>query len=340
MPRVDLASLTSWITAAAMQHPAELASCVAERCGVTRATANRALRQLAALGWVEQGGTPRKPRWRPGTLRQVVRSYALAGLQEDLPWSRDFAPYFALPDNVARMVQHAFTELLNNAIDHSEGTSVTVSLRQNATQAQLLVSDDGRGLFDKIRERFAIDDPVLVMLELAKGKLTSAPERHTGRGLYFSARLADIVDLHANANAFQHRDWEGAGWRRSRALARQGTSIYLAIALDTRRTLDAVMRAASLDGEGYGFERTSVPLRLLSAAGCLESRAQAKRVTARLSQFHCAQMDFDGVTDIGHGFADELFRVFAREHPTVDLVPTNMTPRVAAMVQSVRAGQR
>jgi hypothetical protein len=145
------------------------------------------------------------------------------------------------------------------------------------------------------------------------------------------------VDLHANANAFQHRDWEGAGWRRARAMPRQGASIYLAIALDTARTLDAVLRAASLDGAGYGFERTSVPLRLLAASGSLESRAQAKRVAARLAQFRCAQMDFDGVADIGHGFADELFRVFAREHPTVDLVPTNMTPRVAAMVESVRS---
>jgi hypothetical protein len=36
------------------------------------------------------------------------------------------------------------------------------------------ISDDGRGLFDKINESFALDEPHLAMLELSKGKLTSA----------------------------------------------------------------------------------------------------------------------------------------------------------------------
>jgi anti-sigma regulatory factor (Ser/Thr protein kinase) len=36
------------------------------------------------------------------------------------------------------------------------------------------------------------------MLELSKGKLTSEPDRHNGRGLFFTSRLADVFDLHAN----------------------------------------------------------------------------------------------------------------------------------------------
>jgi len=337
MARLSLPALTSWITAAAVEHPHDLATEVQHRTGLSRSTALKALKQLTALQWLEREGSLQRPVYRPGKLREVVRRYPLQGLNEDLPWTRDFAPYFALPAHVNRMVQHAFTELLNNAIDHSEGSGVTVSLRQTPTQAQLLVSDDGRGLFDKIHEQFAIDDPVLAMLELAKGKLTSAPDRHTGRGLYFSARLADVFDVHANASAFQHRRWEGFGWRAGRPLPREGTSIYLAISLDTRRTLDSVLRAASLNGEGYGFERTSVPLRLITGQGNgLESRGQAKRVGSRLAEFARAELDFDGISDIGHGFADELFRVFSRDHPGVELVPLNMAPRVAAMIDSVR----
>ena len=118
----------------------------------------------------------------PGALRQVARSYTLYGLQEDLPWQRDFAPHFALPRHVERMVQHGFTELLNNAADHSGGTSVTVSLRQTPCHVQLLVSDDGCGVFDRLSRSFDIDDPTLAMVELSKGKLTSLPDRHAGRG--------------------------------------------------------------------------------------------------------------------------------------------------------------
>src|SRR6187431_200718 len=47
MARLDLNALTLWITAAAHQQPQDLASQVMERAGVSRATANKALRRLA-----------------------------------------------------------------------------------------------------------------------------------------------------------------------------------------------------------------------------------------------------------------------------------------------------
>jgi hypothetical protein len=182
MARLDFNTLTLWITAAARQHPHDLADHVAARTGVTRRTSQRALARLVELQWLVRGGPARRPVFGPGLLRQVAQRYALAGLAEDVPWSRDFAPCLALRPAVQRMVQHCFTELLNNAIDHSEGTAVAVSLRQTPSHVQLLVSDDGRGVFDKIHEAFALDDPALAMLELAKGKLTTQPQRHTGAG--------------------------------------------------------------------------------------------------------------------------------------------------------------
>ena len=338
MPPNTLAALTQIITPLVAARGGDLVAAVVERSGTAPRRARALLRELAALGWLVNDGSPRRPRWRPGALRQVVQHYALAELAEDRAWARDFAPHFdSLPATVRRMAQHAFTELLNNAIDHSGGSTVTVSMRQTATQLQLLVSDDGCGVFDKIASDFAIDDPLEAMFELGKGKLTSSPERHTGRGLYFSARLADVFDLHANASAFQRRDWEPGDWRTSRALPRRGTSVYLAIVLNTPRTLDGVMRAASLDGAGYAFTRTHVPLGLLAGAShVLESRAQARRVAERLTQFAQVDLDFGDVTDIGHGFADELFRVIASQQRTLKLVPLNMAPRVAAMIASVR----
>lgn len=345
MNRRDLAAVTPWITAAAVEAGAQLPARVMERLGIGRRAALALLRRLQAAQWLVFEGTPGKGRmrggvWRPGALRQVVQRYALAGLQEDLPWSRDFAPHFMLPPEVARMARHAFTELLNNAVDHSGGTQVTVSMRQTPLQLQLLVSDDGCGLFERIADAHAIADPTLAMLELSKGKLTSQPDRHTGRGLFFSSRLADVFDLHANASAFQYRGWDHRGWFKSRPLARQGTSVYLAIALDTPRTLDAVLRAHSLDGDGYGFDRTVVPLRLLADGdgGALDSRALARRVAARLQRFRRAELDFTGIGEIGHGFADELFRVAAHGHPALQMVPVGAVPRVTAMIDAVRGG--
>ena len=337
MARVDFNSITLWIASAAVDHPRDLPHIVAERAGISRTTAQKVIKRLIDGQWLIRSGRNRSTIYQPGLLRQVVQRYSLERLSEDIPWTRDFARYFNLPENVQRIVQHAFSELLSNAIDHSGGQQVTVSLRQTPSHVQLLVSDDGRGLFNKVQEAFALEDPQLAMLELSKGKLTSQPERHTGRGLFFTSRLADVFDLHANELAYQHRGWDKKGWSPGRALKRQGTSVYAAFCLDTSLSVDAVMRAYSLSGQGLHFERTVVPLRLMvSTSAGLESRAQARRVASRLNLFRRAEVDFSGVTQVGHSFADELFRVMSNQMPDLDLVPVNMNSAVAEMVESIR----
>lgn len=338
MARLSIDHLTLWITAAAREHSLGLARHIEERTGASHRASLAALRRLTDAQWLTRSGSARRPVYAPGQLRQVARSYTLQGLQEDLPWQRDFAPHFALPQHVARMIQHGFTELVNNAADHSGGSSVTVSLRQTPSHAQLLVSDDGCGVFDKICAAFRLPDARHAMLELSKGRLTSQPAAHTGRGLFFSAQLADVFDIHANGTAFQRRAWE-AGWQAGKPMPRQGSSIYMAIALDTTRTLDQVMESWSMAGDGIEFDRTTIHLRLLAGPGQpLDSRAQARRVAARLPSFRRVELDFEGIEDVGHGFVDELFRVFARAHPEVELVATHLTPRIAALIASARNG--
>lgn len=337
--RLSIDQMTLWITAAAREHSLDLADHVVEKTGASRRSALSALRRLGEANWLTRTGSRSRPVYGPGTLRQVARSYTLHGLQEDLPWQRDFAPNFEFPRHVTRMIQHAFTELVNNAADHSGGSSVTVSLRQTPTHAQLLVSDDGCGVFDKICTTFDLADAQHAMLELSKGRLTSQPEQHTGRGLFFSSQLADVFDIHANGTAFQRRAWESSGWTKGRPLPRQGSSIYMAISLDTTRTLDQVMEAWSMAGDGIEFDQTKVSLKLLAGEGqALDSRAQARRVAARLPTFRRVEVAFDGVQDVGHGFVDELFRVFARAHPEVELVATGANARIKALIDSARRG--
>ena len=334
-PPVDLTPLTRWITEAAVQHPGDLPQYLASCLDISARRADTVLQQLMDLQWLSTQDLGDERRFVPGALRQVVKRYELKGLQEDRPWRRDFAPCFELPREIARMAQHAYTELLNNAIDHSGGSAVTVSMRQTPLQLQLLVSDDGCGLFSRIAQHFDIPDPQLALLELCKGKLTSAPRQHSGHGLFFTSQLADVFDIHANAHAFQRRAWERLQWHAGRHATQSGTSIYLAIQLDSPRTLNEVLRAHSLNQDSMGFERTTVPLHLLGSNQVLASRADAKRALSRLQHFRRAEIDFAGITDVGHGFADQMFRVFSRDHPDTELVPVGMSAQVAAMVHSI-----
>ncbi len=335
MTRNRLHALTSWITTAVLNHPDDLVPALMAHAGVRRATALKLLRQLGAAGWLLRQRRGRSYRYSPGPMREVVRRYEIAGLDEDSPWRRDFVRAFNLTEGVLPMVRHAFSELVNNAIDHSGGTEVVVSLRQTATQVQLLVSDNGRGLFDSLATAFGFDDHQHAMLELSKGRLTSDPARHTGRGLFYTLRLADVALLHANASAFQQRQWEGAQWRSGRPMPRVGTSVYLAITLDTPRRLDDVLRSASLDANDYALERVTLPLALIADDGGLVSRAAARRVGARLQGLRHVEVDFSGVSALGHSFADELFRVSRPGGAGLGFSTVGMAEPLVAMLRSV-----
>jgi STAS-like domain of unknown function (DUF4325) len=60
-------------------------------------------------------------------------------------------------------------------------------------------------------------------------------------------------------------------------------------------------------------------------------------VIARLAQFELAELDFAGVAEIGHSFADELFRVLPATQPQLALHTVNAAAPVARMIEMVRA---
>ena len=61
-------------------------------------------------------------------------------------------------------------------------------------------------------------------------------------------------------------------------------------------------------------------------------------MAAGLDQFDEVTIDFHGVTDVGQAFIDQLFRVWARDHPGTTLVPVNMDPVVEWFVRRAAAG--
>jgi hypothetical protein len=83
------------------------------------------------------------------------------------------------------------------------------------------------------------------------------------------------------------------------------------------------------------FETSTVSVLLAEFEGELISRSQAKRVVARLEVFEKVDLDFNGVKNIGQGFADELVRVWPLAHPDTQLIITNATEAVEKMIKHV-----
>jgi hypothetical protein len=68
------------------------------------------------------------------------------------------------------------------------------------------------------------------------------------------------------------------------------------------------------------------------------SRSQAKRLVVGLDQFQRVTLDFKNVTELGQGFADEIFRVFQRQHPALVIESVNANPAVHMLIQRAIRG--
>jgi len=314
---------------------------LASEFGLSRQVANGFLQSLIRDGLIEAEGSTRARVYRLKTLLALDHAFPRQGLQEDVVWREEFAPAVAdLPENVRDIWHFGVTEMINNAIDHSGSPEVRVGLRKNALFTEAWVTDNGEGIFLKIQRELNLYDPREAILELAKGKLTTSPKNHSGEGIFFTSRLVDAFDIQSGRLHFRH-DRGTFDFLTERPADAPGTLVLMRLANDSPRAMRSVFDEFS-DQEEYSFDKTVVPVRLAQHEGeKLVSRSQAKRVAHRFERFKRVVLDFEGVAEIGQAFADELFRVFAAEHPNVRLTPINTSPAVANMVRrALSAGEK
>jgi hypothetical protein len=310
---------------------------LAAEFGLSRQAANAHLQALVRDRQAEAEGSTRAKVYRLTTLREAARIYARPDLSEDVVWAEVFAPIVAdLPENVRDIWHSGVTEMVNNAIDHSGSEQVLVTVHRNALHTDGMVIDRGEGIFLKIQRALGLYDPREAILELAKGKLTTDPENHTGEGIFFTSKIFDEFGIASGPLHYAHvRGTFGiiAGQPENRP----GSAVLMRLDNDSPRTLKEVFDEYAAPEE-YTFSKTLVPVRLAQYEGeKLLSRSQAKRLYQRFERFSNVVLDFEGVAEIGQAFADELFRVFAAHHPSVILAPINLSEAVSQMVRRVKA---
>jgi hypothetical protein len=309
--------------------------------GISRQVANGYLQAMAREELIEAEGTTRARVYRLKTLLDAQRRYVREGLQEDLVWRDQIAPVVApFPDNVRGIWHYGSTEMINNAIDHSGAREVLVNVRKTALFTEVLVADEGEGIFLKIQRALNLVDPREAILELAKGKLTTAPQHHTGEGIFFTSRVMDEFEIESHHLRFSHAPQLADRIAEQRSDT-PGTCVRMRLDNESTRQLKTVFDEYT-DSEEYDFDKTVVPLRLAQHEGeKLVSRSQAKRVANRFERFKRVELDFTGIDEIGQAFADEMFRVFANAHPDIRITPINTAPAVSQMIRrAVGAAQK
>jgi STAS-like domain of unknown function (DUF4325) len=170
------------------------------------------------------------------------------------------------------------------------------------------------------------------VLELAKGKLTTDPERHSGQGIFFTSRMFDVFNIFSGNVYFSHEFKESEDWILERHNLIPGTIVSMKLGNNTSRTSKQVFDAFS-SGDDYAFTEAIVPVRLAQYGDeRLVSRSQAKRLVTGVDKFKVVIFDFSGVEAVGQAFADEVFRVFKRQHPEIEIMSLNANKDVAQML--------
>ena len=321
------------------EFPREIARKAAEKFGITRQAVNKHLQRLTKEKCLLEEGETRNRTYRLAALATWEKSYGIDGLQEDVVGREDIAPVVGdLPDNVRNIWLHGFTEMFNNALDHSGGDVISVQIKKTAATTEMFIVDNGVGIFRKIQKALNLLDERHAVLELSKGKLTTDPSRHSGEGLFFTSRMFDDYAILSGGVSFSHEFGKDEDWILEKTPS-DGTAVYMKLNNHTSRTAKKVFDQFSSEEDDYKFNKTVVPVKLAQYGNDqLVSRSQAKRLLARVELFKVVIFDFTGVPEIGQAFADEIFRVFAAKHPEIELLALHASSAVKRMIERAKSG--
>jgi len=316
------------------EHPENIAKLTATHFDITRQAVNKHLKKMVADATLTQTGKTRNRIYTLGLQQEWTQSYPLnKNLAEDIVWRNDLSGKIVnLPDNVQDIWHYSFTEMFNNAKDHSEGSEILVHFKQTIMSTEIFIHDDGYGIFKKIQDKLNLLDERHAVLELSKGKLTTDPEHHSGEGIFFSSRMFDQYAISSGGVYFSHQYSHPEDWIFERQQFDKGTTVWMKLNNEIKRNVKAIFDEYTSDDD-YGFNKTVVPVKLAQYSNDkLISRSQAKRLLARIELFKIVIFDFMDVEMIGQAFADEIFRVFAKQHPEIEILFIHANKTVSQMI--------
>lgn len=309
---------------------------------ITRQALHKHLKELIERGEVVKEGSTKgatyslasavRKRRRPKTF---LREYSLTGLHEDKVFE-EVASVLNLRKSLSpkafAVARYAFTEILNNAIDHSHSKKCIVQVILDPYWFRFRIRDYGIGIFYSIYKKLGLQNEYDALLQLLKGKTTTMEEKHSGEGVFFTSKAADQIAFRSHNILLLFDNLKEDAFVEQKRLLK-GTEVDFRISKHSRKKLDAIFTQFAPEEFEYRFEKTRVLVRLLNPQ--YVSRSEAKRLLQGLDKFRVIVLDFKDVKTIGQGFTDEIFRVFAKQHPDIQIDVENLNPVLEPVIRHV-----
>ena len=294
------------------------ADLIEKKLGFSRQYIVRLLNGLMSQGEIHRRGKTRAARYYPGKASNEINHIELIKERQGLSEYAVFEEVLGrmqlntqLNKNCLTIFDYAFTEMLNNAIDHSHSKKVWINVKFDHTNVTFIIKDLGIGAIESIKQGFEIRDDFLALEHLFKGKQTTAKEAHSGQGIFFTSKVVDTYKIATSNMEFIIDNIKADEFLRD-IRQRKGTTVTCQIKMNTRRKIKDVFDKYT--GDDYEFNQNIVKINL-SKHKRLMSRSEAKRLLLGLDEYAVLDFNFKNVDEVGQGFCDEVFRVYANRNP-------------------------
>ena len=323
---------------------------LSKRFSVSRQYLNRLIKELVATGKLIKLGATRYafyvlPEYAqkhkeifPLRYRKTIKNISLEEHKVLDQVEQTFPLFKNLPENVRSIFTYAFSEMLNNAIDHSTSIRIGIEVSIQKKMLSFIVNDSGIGVFRNIMQKRNLKSELEAIQDLMKGKTTTLPESHSGEGIFFTSKAGDLFILDSfGYQLIVNNEIPDVFVKKAKKIKR-GTQVMFEIHTSSGRHLNELFRQYTnlTKDSDYGFDKTKIQVKLYTIGSVHISRSQARRVLSGLEKFKIIVFDFDKVPVAGQAFADEIFRVFHNKHPHITLDAVNMNEGVKFMVERAR----
>lgn len=274
----------------------------------------------------------------PDTVRKKYVNKSLEEHQVFLEIEDKLPQLKELLENIRSIFAFAFSEMFNNAIEHSGSKVISVEITLRNGFLSFIVNDSGVGVFRNVMKKRNLKSEIEAIQDLLKGKTTTMPRTHSGEGIFFTSKAGDAFTLDSFGHILAINNLTRDISVRHAAAIKRGTRVVFKIKTDSDRHLNDIFKKytnINKDSD-YGFNKTEIWVKLFTSGGVHISRSQARRILEGLEKFKVILLDYENVPLVGQAFADEIYRVFQNKHPDIVIQEENMSEGVKFMVERAK----
>ena len=236
-----------------------------------------------------------------------------------------FPHFSSLSVNVREICEFSMSAVLQNVADHANATKLYYKLFMNHKDIHIIVSDNGRGLFEHMRSLLNLENIKVAAIELAKGNVTTDPDYHSGDELNTVIQLFDKVTIDASGKSLIFID-KTKDWIIKHSSQQKGTRIHFEIESNSQRNCKEIFQ--NIFNRKQNSVRIPINLLKIEESELVNSRAQAQSILRNISDCKNIEFDFNNIELIGPAFADELVRKTKAKNHVADIKWTNSNKTV------------